>query len=145
MGFFPVDAETLAYLRFTGRSDDHVELVERYAKENLLWHEPGARLRFVDTLSLDLSTVEPSLAGPARPQDRVPLRTSRRAWRRAVSAILGDKCGADSTALEAWAADGGAPGKLADTRQVTTDKGTFELGHGSVVIAAITSCTNTSN
>src|SRR5262250_2089356 len=59
MGFFPVDNETIAYLRFTGRSDDHVQLVERYAKENLLWHEPGTRLRFVDTLALDLSTVEP--------------------------------------------------------------------------------------
>src|SRR5579859_2953784 len=94
MGFFPIDAETLSYLRFTGRSDDHVQLVERYAKENLLWHEPGTKLRFVDTLALDLSTVEPSLAGPARPQDRVPLKTSRRAWRRAVGAILGDKCDA---------------------------------------------------
>jgi aconitate hydratase len=125
MGFFPVDAETLAYLRFTGRSDEHVELVERYTKENLLWHDPRQRLRFVDTLTLDLSTVEPSLAGPARPQDRVPLKTSRRAWRRAVSGILGDKCAA--------------------TRPVTTAHGAFDLGHGSVVIAAITSCTNTSN
>src|SRR5689334_13125432 len=88
MGFFPVDAETLAYLRFTGRSDDHVQLVERYAKENLLWHDASARLRFVDKLTLDLGSVEPSLAGPARPQDRVPLKTSRRAWRRAVSGIL---------------------------------------------------------
>src|SRR5215467_1779637 len=69
MGFFPVDDETLAYLRFTGRADDHVQLVERYAKENMLWHDPNARLRFSDTLSLDLSTVEPSIAGPARPQD----------------------------------------------------------------------------
>ena len=81
MGFFPVDDETLAYLRFTGRAEDHVQLVERYCKENLLWHDPRAKLRFTDTLSLDLSTVEPSLAGPARPQDRVPLTTSRRAWR----------------------------------------------------------------
>jgi aconitate hydratase len=147
MGFFPVDGETLAYLRFTGRSDDHVQLVERYAKENLLWHEPGARLRFVDTLSLDLSTVEPSLAGPARPQDRVPLKTSRRAWRRAVGAILGDKSGADAAAIDAWstASAPAAPGQLGATRQVATAHGSFELGHGAVVIAAITSCTNTSN
>jgi aconitate hydratase len=147
MGFFPVDAETLAYLRFTGRSDDHVQLVERYTKENLLWHDPSARLRFADTLSLDLSTVEPSLAGPARPQDRVPLKTSRRAWRRAVSALLGDKCDADTAAIDAWSSEGGhtAPGQLGATRPVTTDHGSFELGHGSVVIAAITSCTNTSN
>jgi len=147
MGFFPVDAETLAYLRFTGRSDDHVQLVERYAKENLLWHDPAQRLRFVDTVALDLSTVEPSLAGPARPQDRVPLKTSRRAWRRAVSGILGDKCGADATAIDTWSNEGGhaAPGALAATRPVTTDHGSFDLGHGAVVIAAITSCTNTSN
>ncbi|MGE0548102.1 MAG: aconitate hydratase AcnA [Kofleriaceae bacterium] len=149
MGFFPVDAETLAYLRFTGRSDDHVQLVERYCKENMLWHEPARQPRFADTLTLDLATVEPSLAGPARPQDRVPLRTSRRSWRRAVGAILGDKCGADAAAIDTWSNEGGhtepAPGSLSVTKQVTTDQGTFELGHGSVVIAAITSCTNTSN
>src|SRR3954463_5837120 len=129
MGFFPVDAETLAYLRFTGRSDAHVQLVERYTKENLLWHDPGAKLRFADTLSLDLSTVEPSLAGPARPQDRVPLKTSRRAWRRAVGGLLGEQVGADTAAVEAWA--GGtveAPGTLGATKQVTTDHGTFPLG-----------------
>jgi len=147
MGFFPVDAETLAYLRFTGRSDDHVQLVERYTKENLLWHDPKARLRFADTLALDLSTVEPSIAGPARPQDRVPLKTSQRAWRRAAGAILGDKSAADAAAIDAWSSEGGhaAPGNLGITTQVTTAHGSFELGHGSVVIAAITSCTNTSN
>jgi aconitate hydratase len=147
MGFFPVDDETLAYLRFTGRSDDHVQLVERYTKENLLWHDPAARLRFVDMLTLDLSTVEPSIAGPARPQDRVPLKTSRRAWRRAVCGILGDKSGADAAAIDTWSSEGGhaAPGNLATARPVTTPHGSFELGHGAVVIAAITSCTNTSN
>src|SRR5438045_2654712 len=73
MGFFPVDDETLAYLRFTGRRDDHVQLVERYTKENLLWHDPAAKLRFVHTLFLDLPTVAPSLPGPPRPHGRVPL------------------------------------------------------------------------
>src|SRR3954447_12038021 len=133
MGFFPVDDETINYLRFTGRSEDHVQLVERYTKENMLWHDPSAKLRFADTLSLDLSTVEPSLAGPARPQDRVPLKTSRKAWRRAVSAILGDRAGAPAHEIETWADDGGAtpPGKCATTTQVTTDHGTFPLGHGS--------------
>ncbi|MGE5181017.1 MAG: aconitate hydratase AcnA, partial [Acidobacteriota bacterium] len=147
MGFFPVDGETLAYLRFTGRSEDQVELVERYCKENLLWHDPRGKQRFSDTLSLDLSTVEPSLAGPARPQDRVPLRTSQRSWRKAVGAILGDKAGCEAAAIDAWASEGGAgaPGKLSAEKQVTTDRGTFPLGHGAVVIAAITSCTNTSN
>src|SRR5213079_250598 len=95
MGFFPVDDETLKYLRFTGRTDDHVQLVERYTKENLLWRDDSAKLRFADTLSLDLSTVEPSLAGPARPQDRVPLKTSRRSWRRAIGGLLGGNTGCD--------------------------------------------------
>jgi aconitate hydratase len=147
MGFFPVDDETLAYLRFTGRSDDHVALVERYCKENMLWRDDSARLRFSDTLALDLGTVEPSLAGPARPQDRVPLATSRRAWRKAVGGLLGDKAGCATESIDTWATDGGAaaPGRIADTQSVTTSHGTFTLGHGAVVIAAITSCTNTSN
>jgi aconitate hydratase len=146
MGFFPVDHETLNYLRFTGRSDDHVELVERYCKENLLWRDDKAKLRFADTLSLDLTTVEPSLAGPARPQDRVPLKSSRRAWRKAVGGLMGSLVGADTAAVEAWSAGTlEAPGALGHTVNTTTDKGSFALGHGSVVIAAITSCTNTSN
>ncbi len=145
MGFFPVDNETLNYLRFSGRTDDHVQLVERYCKENLLWRDDKAKLRFVDSLTLDLGTVEPSLAGPARPQDRVPLKASRRTWRKAVGGLVGDQFGADAAGVDAWAAGGAVPGKLGATKEVTTDKGTFQLGHGSVVIAAITSCTNTSN
>ena len=147
MGFFPVDDETIKYLRFTGRSDDHVKLVERYCKENLLWRQDKQKFRFTDTLSLDLSTVEPSIAGPARPQDRVPLKDSRRAWRKSVAAILGDKAGCEATAIDTWAGEGGRvpPGKLGATRNVTIDSQPFTLGHGSVVIAAITSCTNTSN
>jgi aconitate hydratase len=148
MGFFPVDDETINYLRFTGRSADQVQLVERYCKENLLWHDPRAKLRFSDTLALDLGTIEPSLAGPARPQDRVPLKSSRRAWRKAVGGILGDKAGCDAAAVDRWAGEegaGSAPGNLSTSAQVTTSHGTFPLTHGSVVIAAITSCTNTSN
>ncbi len=148
MGFFPVDDETLTYLRFTGRSDDHVALVERYCKDNLLWRGSNSKpLRFSDTLSLDLSTVEPSIAGPSRPQDRVPLTSSRRTWRKTVGGILGDKANCDASAIDTWSNEGGhtAPGALAASRQVTTDKGTFALSHGAVVIAAITSCTNTSN
>jgi aconitate hydratase len=147
MGFFPVDAETIAYLRFTGRSEEQVELVERYCKENRLWRDPSQKLRFTSSLRLDLSTVEPSIAGPKRPQDRVPLESSRQAWRKALAGILGDKCGSHAQAIEAWANEGGAPppGGLTTTREVTTDRGTFTIGHGSVVIAAITSCTNTSN
>jgi aconitate hydratase len=148
MGFFPVDDETISYLRFTGRSDEQCALVERYCKENKLWHDPAVRPRFAETLKLDLGTVEPSLAGPKRPQDRVPLRGSQRAWRKALGALLGARAGADAAAIDAWASEGGkgaAPGNCAATRSVTTEKGTFPLGHGAVVIAAITSCTNTSN
>src|SRR6185503_12610363 len=113
MGFFPVDAETLAYLRFSGRTDDHVQLVERYCKENLLWRDDKATLRFADTLSLDLNTVEPSLAGPARPQDRVPLKVSKRTWRKAVGGLVGDQFGADAAAIAKWVDEGGAaPGTL---------------------------------
>jgi aconitate hydratase len=149
MGFFPVDDETLAYLRLTGRSEAQVQLVERYCKENLLWHDPSAKLRFSSTLSLDLATVVPSIAGPKRPQDRVPLSTSRAGWRKSLTAILGASKDApefDPTVIAEWAKGGAQPkGALSRTKEVTTDKGTFTIGHGSVVIAAITSCTNTSN
>ncbi|MEZ4404627.1 MAG: aconitate hydratase AcnA [Kofleriaceae bacterium] len=145
MGFFPIDQVTIDYLRFTGRPAAQVELVERYAKENMLWHDPSAKLRFSATQALDLSTVVPSIAGPSRPQDRIPLSTSRAAWRKALGGILGDKAG-PSTAITAWANEGGAvPAPLTAALPVTTDRGTFQLGHGAVVIAAITSCTNTSN
>ena len=84
---FPVDDETLRYLRATGRPDDLVALVEAYAKEQGLWHDPTARPVYDETLVLDLSTVEPSLAGPARPQDRVPLVDARASSRRRCSAF----------------------------------------------------------
>jgi aconitate hydratase len=149
MGFFPVDAETIAYLRETGRPEEQIALVERYCKENGLWRDPAAKLRFSDTLTLDLASVVPSIAGPKRPQDRVPLSGAKPAWRKALVGMLGDKCGADAAAISAWTSDSGAPaeppGAAATRREVTTDRGTFTLQHGSVVIAAITSCTNTSN
>ena len=125
MGFFPVDAETLAYLRFTGRDDAHVDMVERVLKEQGLFHTATAPdPRFTDTLHLDLGDVVPSLAGPKRPQDRVALSESKRAWHHV---------------LEGFGADG------AKTVEVTRGKESFPLQNGAVVIAAITSCTNTSN
>ena len=125
MGFFPVDAETLAYLRFTGRDDAHVDMVERVLKEQGLFHTAtGPDPRFTDTLHLDLGDVVPSLAGPKRPQDRVALSESKRAWHHV---------------LEGFGADG------AKTVEVTRGKESFPLQNGAVVIAAITSCTNTSN
>jgi len=146
MGFFPVDDETIIYLRQTGRAEEQIALVERYCKENGLWHDPKAKLRFSDTLQLDLGTVVPSLAGPKRPQDRVPLAGAKKSWRKSLVAMLGDKCG-DQAACDRWIDEGGhdGPGALSQAREVTTDKGTFPLKHGAVVIAAITSCTNTSN
>src|SRR5436190_16719944 len=82
---FPIDDETMTYLRLTGRSDQHIELVERYAKEQGLWHDPARPTEYSETLELDLSTVEPSLAGPKRPQDRVPLKTAKDAFRAALA------------------------------------------------------------
>ena len=127
---FPIDQETLRYLRFTGRSEDQVELVEAYAKEQGLWHDPSNEPVYSQRVELDLSTVEPSLAGPARPQDRVPLRRSKAAFRESLPKILGNETAGDEPARVPVAGDG-ATG--------------FDLGHGDVVIAAITSCTNTSN
>ena len=133
MGFFPVDDQTLAYLRLTGRTDAEVELVERYYKEQGLFRTDDAPpLRFTKTLALDLSTVEPSLAGPKRPQDRVPLREMKQRFAAALEAPVGP---------HGFALDSGALGSTG----VIENGYTAELGHGAVVIAAITSCTNTSN
>ncbi len=129
-GFFPVDDETLAYLRRTGRP---TELVERYTKEQGLFRtDASPDPVFSDTLELDLSTVEPSLAGPKRPQDRVPLAQMKEAFRKALTAPVKDR----GFGLEA--------GDLGRTAAVSF-RGDAELKHGAVVIAAITSCTNTSN
>src|SRR5262245_56627155 len=167
-GFFPVDAETLRYLRLTGRSDERIALVEAYCKENALWHDPDDAPRYTQVVELDLSTVEPSLAGPRRPQDRVPLRSAKQEFMEALPSFGIDYGNAhDEAVAETFpasdplasvapghaATEGDAmvdvqPVALADMPggvEVTYDGQTFELEHGSVVIAAITSCTNTSN
>jgi aconitate hydratase len=147
---FPIDAETLAYLRLTGRSADQVSLVETYARRQGLWREPGATPDFDALLTLDLGSVEPSLAGPRRPQDRVALRDLRSGFRaayptgleekvRAVAALSTGTSG-DSVASAAPAAKASYP-----TVQVQAGGRTVGVGTGSVAIAAITSCTNTSN
>ncbi|MBI4313978.1 MAG: aconitate hydratase [Candidatus Omnitrophica bacterium] len=169
LGFFPVDQETLNYMKFTGRSAQRVDLVERYTKEQGLFRTPSTPdPEFSDRLELDLSTVEPCLAGPKRPQDRVALSASRSSFRKALVAILEGKLPRmDPHRISAWIAEGGEsagdtpklngngttvavapPDDLeALTRKipVQTQAGAGEIGHGSVVIAAITSCTNTSN
>ncbi len=134
MGFFPVDAETLRYLRQTGRTEEEVDRVERYAKEQGLFRtDKTPDPEFSETLELDLDAVEPSLAGPKRPQDRVPLSRMKHSFRQALTAPVKER-------------GFGLPAEQV-TRSVTVAfNGTrAALGHGSVVIAAITSCTNTSN
>ena len=168
---FPIDDETLRFLRFTGRPDDTVALVEAYAKEQGLWHDPSVTPAFTEVLELDLSTVEPSLAGPARPQDRVPLREAKQRFAAALTQSMPDlrpgtvdEASAESfpasdVPAEAEAVSGTgdlapdtatrpapAPGRRRTAVPVTLDDGSeVELDHGHVVIAAITSCTNTSN
>jgi aconitate hydratase len=151
MGFFPVDAETLAYLSFTGRDPQLVERVERYFVEQGMFHtDASPEPRFSQTLELDLGEVVPSIAGPKRPQDRIPLSGAKRAWRKTLIASLEKELEAsEERTLTRWADEGantpsGVP-PVDVTRPCETDHGRFELANGAVVIAAITSCTNTSN
>jgi aconitate hydratase len=128
IGFFPIDSETLNYLRLTGRDPQHVNLVEAYAKaQGLFRTQSTPDPTFSDTLELDLATVEPSLAGPRRPQDRVPLSKSKQAFELALPTMLAKQA------------------KNVTSVEVTDDGEKYQVRHGSVVIAAITSCTNTSN
>jgi len=134
MGFFPVDDETIAYLRNTGRSEELISLVERYTKEQGLFHtDEMPDPHFSDMLELDMSTVTPSLSGPKRPQDRVPLSQMKPSFR----STLVDKNLQRGFGLSDEEARQIVP--------VKTDGKQFEIGQGAVVIAAITSCTNTSN
>jgi aconitate hydratase len=133
-GFFPVDAETLSYLRKTGRTAAEVDLVERYCKNQGLFRtEATPDPVFSDTLELDLASVEPSLAGPKRPHDRVALSQMKEAFRKALTAPVKDR------------GFGLAEGDLSRSAPVEVHGDKRELRHGAVVIAAITSCTNTSN
>jgi aconitate hydratase len=155
MGFFPADAQTLDYLRLTGRGGDHATLVETYCKDQGLFrtdHTPDPI--FTDTIELDLTTVEPSLAGPKRPQDRVPLKQAKPMFRDALKADLerlastpakgGGAAAAASAGGSAVAVAAEVAGEEAGV-PVEMNGAKFTLRHGSVVIAAITSCTNTSN
>jgi aconitate hydratase len=167
---FPIDDETLSYLRLTGRPEEQIRLVEAYAKEQGLWHDPDREPVYSHTIELDLSTVEPSIAGPKRPQDRIALSASQHA----VRGLLADQVdvssaptpvGLDEASSESFPASdsvavtgdhpadkpagpSGEPGRSWPSEPVPVtfaDGSTATIDHGSVVIAAITSCTNTSN
>jgi aconitate hydratase A / 2-methylisocitrate dehydratase len=149
---FPIDAETIDYLKFTGRSNEQVRLVESYAKEQGLWHDPSVEPRYSETLELDLSTVVPSIAGPKRPQDRIALSEAKTRFREVLRDYVPDD-DLDEEIAESFPAsdppahnarpNGSRPHR---TVPVTLEDGTStELDHGHVAIAAITSCTNTSN
>lgn len=178
---FPIDDETIRYMKLTGRPAEQLELTEAYAREQGMWHDPSREPVFSETLELDLSTVVPSIAGPKRPQDRIALSQSKEAFR----SVLGDYAGApdqddpddaassgssvDESVEETFPASdpaspsahgngdsgkprdpisaaSGAHGRVSRPTTVTTASGaSFEIDHGAVVIASITSCTNTSN
>jgi len=156
VGIFPVDQETLRYLEFTGRPKEQVQLVEAYMKEQGLFHSSTSpEPAYSDTLALDLSTVEPSLAGPRRPQDRVALRDVPRNFQLVLPTLVKptSPIAPPSDVRNHWEAEGGQPfgGSTAVAApprthvDLTIDGTNCKLRHGSVVIAAITSCTNTSN
>ncbi|WP_040797001.1 aconitate hydratase [Nocardia higoensis] len=172
---FPIDAETINYLRLTGRSDEQLALVEAYAKEQGMWHDADHEPEYSEYLELDLSTVVPSIAGPKRPQDRILLSESKTAFRKDIHNYTSDAVGepaaatphskldeaveesfpASDPAVLSFADDGavdvqsaannseGRPSK--PVKVVSEERGEFVLDHGAVVVAGITSCTNTSN
>ncbi|GLY93643.1 aconitate hydratase [Actinoplanes sp. NBRC 103695] len=163
---FPIDQETIKYLQLTGRSEQQVALVEAYAKRQGMWLSPEAEPDYSERLELDLSTIVPSLAGPKRPQDRVPLNAAKPMFRDALTNYVSATGSADEASEESFPASdppanhvsddsdkphifsaaNGADGRPSNPVRVTNDDGVeFELDHGAVVIAAITSCTNTSN
>ncbi|PZS02590.1 MAG: aconitate hydratase AcnA [Pseudonocardiales bacterium] len=142
---FPIDDETIRYLRFTGRPVEQVALVEAYAKEQGLWHYPATEPAYSENVELDLGSVVPSIAGPKRPQDRVALSDAKASFRRVLADYADDdEAGTESfPASDAPASNG--TGRARKPTQISIDGVTTEIDHGAVAIAAITSCTNTSN
>ncbi|MDR1294970.1 MAG: aconitate hydratase AcnA, partial [Bifidobacteriaceae bacterium] len=151
---FPIDQTTLDYYRLTGRDTDHLALIEAYAKEQNLWAEAsassGTEPIYSEYLDLDLGTVVPSIAGPKRPQDRIPLTRARETFARDLPAFAPDVAAADEAELESFPASdspatGEGEGRHRRCEVILSDGTVARLGHGTAVIAAITSCTNTSN
>ncbi|MFD0981369.1 aconitate hydratase AcnA [Tropicimonas aquimaris] len=142
-GFFPIDNETLRYLRQTGRDEDRIALVEAYAKENGFWRGADYAPVYTDTLELDMGTIVPAISGPKRPQDYLPLTTASSAFEKVVAEYRGIDI---SNGAKDMAAEGPAATKPVNLHKTATVEGeSYELRDGSVVIASITSCTNTSN
>jgi aconitate hydratase len=161
-GIFPIDKETLKYLKLTGRSEEQIALVETYAREQGLFHdEKTPEAEYSELLTLDLASVEPSLAGPKRPQDRVVLSQAGESFNKALPSLIKPKSGAKTAApvavaaaaptstTKTWEAEGGSPAAVGvedpNVHEHVPASVKDSLKHGSVVIAAITSCTNTSN
>jgi aconitate hydratase len=149
---FPIDGETIEYLKLTGRSAEQLALVEAYAKEQGLWHDPAVEPAYSERLELDLSTIVPSIAGPKRPQDRVELTNAKQSFRGALPDYVvddeTDEEGQESFPASDPPASNGRTGlgRPSKPTPVTAADGTqYQLDHGAVVIASITSCTNTSN
>ncbi|MDF1729550.1 MAG: aconitate hydratase AcnA, partial [Sulfitobacter sp.] len=151
-GFFPIDGETLRYMRTTGRDEDRIALVEAYARENGMWRDADYAPVYTDTLSLDMGTIVPAISGPKRPQDYIALTSAHTAF---AEYVKGVREGRDATpnAEIRWEGEGGQPeprdipgdeGHHA-RGYVATEDGNYQLHDGSIVIASITSCTNTSN
>ncbi|WP_439155745.1 aconitate hydratase AcnA [Yoonia sp.] len=151
-GFFPIDSETLRYLRNTGRDEDRIALVEAYAKENGFWRDASYAPVYTDTLTLDMGTVVPAISGPKRPQDHINLDVAGTAFGQYVKGIRDGK-DASAKAETRWEGEGGQPepqhipGDEGHHMRgyVMTEDGHYQLHDGSIVIASITSCTNTSN
>ncbi|MEQ6247647.1 aconitate hydratase AcnA [Sulfitobacter sp. HNIBRBA3233] len=151
-GFFPIDGETLRYMRTTGRDEDRIALVEAYAKENGMWRDASYAPVYTDTLSLDMGTIVPAISGPKRPQDFIALTEAHTAFADYVKGVREGKDGSANAEIR-WEGEGGQPeprdipGDEGHHKRgyVMTEDGNYQLHDGSIVIASITSCTNTSN
>ncbi|WP_436777081.1 aconitate hydratase AcnA [Yinghuangia sp. YIM S09857] len=142
---FPIDGETINYLRLTGRPEQQLALVEAYAKEQGLWHDPAVEPEYSEYIELDVATVVPSISGPKRPQDRVVLAEAKTKFRAALPDYVKDVDEAGKESFPASDAPANGVRPTSPTTVTAPDGKTYEIDHGAVVIASITSCTNTSN